>query len=332
MNRIARLFPLLALVGTTPAVLADITVTVPAAPANMQARANCDLLAANTVSATFVGLHDLTVQGVNDDAPVTVPVAVFQVIQPLAYKQYNRLGDGPLTSGTKFTVAMNKQLPGQPASIVDTIAQMQPGEEAVMRIDHLYLINGQQGEPIRACSRMARRQTPPVTPAAPVTPAQPAPDAAATPAPLPTTTAPLGSAATTGSGVQFSAQSESVSITRDAAGNVKEVRSISRYNPATGQMETRKFINGTEVNPQTDEPLTQAAAPAQAPAPAAPAAPATEEKPSDSSDDTVVDHGEGQASASAPQPAAAPATAQQPAAPAVPATQQPALPSEEEGF
>ena len=328
MNRIARLSTLLALVGTTPAVLADITATVPAAPANMQARANCDLLAANTVSATFVGLHDLTVQGVNDDAPVTVPVAVFQVIQPLAYKQYNRLGDGPLTSGTKFTVAMNKQLPGQPASIVDTIAQMQPGEEAVLRIDHLYLINGQQGESIRACSRMARRQAPPaVTPAAPLTPAQPAPDASAAPAPLPTTTAPLGSAATTGSGVQFSAQSESVSITRDAAGNVKEVRSISRYNPATGQMETRKFINGTEVNPQTDEPLTQAATPA-APAPV-PAAPAPEKKPADSSDDTVVDQGE----APAPQPSAAPAAATpQPATPAAPAPQQPATTTEEEGF
>ncbi|MGN0837125.1 MAG: hypothetical protein ACI4OS_06745 [Akkermansia sp.] len=331
MNRIARLSTLLALVGATPAVLADISAAVPAAPANMQARANCDLLAANTVSATFVGLHDLTVQGVNDAAPVTVPVAVFEVIQPLAYKQYNRLGDGPLTTGTKFTVAMNKQLPGQPASIVDTIAQMQPGEEAVLRIDHLYLINGQQGEPIRACSRMARRQAQPaVAPTA--APAQPAPDAAAAPAPLPTTTTPLGSAATTGSGMQFSAQSESVSITRDAAGNVMQVRSISRFNPTTGQMETRKFINGTEVNPQTDEPLAPAAAAAPAPAPA-PAAPAPEEKPADGTDDTVVDRGADQAPVPAPQPTAAPAA---PAAatpqPTAPAAQQPAATSEEEGF
>lgn len=322
MNRFVSYTTLLALAITTPVLFADLSAQMPAA-APAATRGNCDLLASNTVRATFVGLHDLAVQTINDATPSTAQVAVFEVIDLLGYKKYNRLGDGQLTPGTKFTVAMNRELPGQPADIADTIGQMQPGEEAVLKIDHLYLMNGPQGEPLRVCSRMARRAAQPA-----VTTTEPAPAPAGeqpAPAPLPDTLAPLGgAAAATGTGnVQFSASSTSVSVTRDENGNIVQTRTESKFDPASGQMKTRMFINGTEVDPQTRQPLAQ---PVSAPAPAAEAAPAPaadkpaeEPKPAENDDDTVVEH----VDAPAPQPAPEAAT---PTAPA------PAPAAEEEGF
>lgn len=331
-------------------VLADINVPVPRVPANTAAmQGNCDLLASNTVRATFRGLRDMPVQTLDQDSPTTAQVAVFEVIENLAYRKYVRYGDGQLLPGTRFTVAMNRELPGQPAKVVDTIAQMQPGEESVMRIDHLYLMGGQEGTPIRACSRMASRKA---------VSAQQEPSAGE----VPTTAAPL-----TGSGngsTHNSYRRESVSMHVDANGNVQTVRTISEYDPASGKVVTRMFINDQEVDPQTRQPLapkpaaapqpTSAAAPTSAASPVSAAAPAAAAKPvqpapapqpvpaaqpaapapqpaadGDAHDDTVIE-GEApqpvQPAAPAPQPAA-PAAA--PAAPPAPA---PAPVSEEDGF
>lgn len=316
MNRFARYTTFLALAAATPSLFAEISVPTPTAAA---VQGNCDLLASNTVRATFVGMHDLAVQTINDDAPTTAQVAVFEVIDLLGYKRYNRLGDGQLTAGTKFTISMSRELPGQPANIADTIAQMQPGEEAVLRVDHLYLMQGQQGEPLRVCSRMARRAAQPAVTTTAEAPAAPAPAEGST-APLPDSLAPLGGAAPGVGNAQFSASASSVSIARDAAGNITQTRTESQYDPATGQMKTRMFINGTEVDPQTKQPLTQpVAVPAAAPAPAPANTPADSPKADDNGDDTVVEHSE------APAPQAAPQTP----APAAPA---PAPTPEGEGF
>ena len=310
MNRFFRNTAVLALAVATPSLFAEISVPAPAVAA---VRGNCDLLASNTVRATFVGMHDLAVQTINDDEPTTAQVAVFEVIDLLGYKKYNRLGDGQLVPGTKFTVAMSRELPGQPAEIVDTLAQMQPGEEAVLKIDHLYLMTGPQGEPLRVCSRMARRAAQPAVtteqPAAPADGSTPADAPSATNnLPLPTIGAPAPAASS-----HFSATSTSVSISRDASGKVTETRTESQYDPATGQMKTRMYINGTEVDPNTKQPLLQTVAPAApapaetpapaAEAPAAPAAPAAD----DNGDDTVVEHVDAPAAPATPAPAPAPA-------------------------
>ena len=163
----------MALAMSSPMLLANVP-SLRAMPTNLvsaQARGNCDLMASNTVRAAFVGLRDLAVQRIDQDEPTTVQVGVFQVIDSLAYRRYNRIGDGQLTPGMQFTIGMNKELPGQPAENVDTISALQPGEEVVMRVDHLYLITGQEGESLRVCARLARRNPNP----APVQPAAAAP-------------------------------------------------------------------------------------------------------------------------------------------------------------
>lgn len=308
MNRTPLFAAVTALAVGLP-VLADINVPAPRALANAAAmQGNCDLLASNTVRATFQGLRDMPVQTLDQDSPTTAQVAVFEVIENLAYRKYVRYGDGQLVPGTRFTVAMSRVLPGQPASVVDTIAQMQPGEESVMRIDHLYLMGGQEGTPIRACSRMASRKA--------VNAAQ---DTAASD--VPTTAAPLTSG---NGGMQNSYRRESVSMHMDANGNVQTARTVSEYDPATGKVNTRMFINDQEVDPQTRQPLAPASAaqPASAAAPVSAAAPASAAKPAqpapqpaaveDEHDDTVIE-GEQPRSADIPQTDAPAATAPTPA-------------------
>ena len=70
--------------AAAPAALADITAPTPtvAAPAG-----NCDLLAANTVRAALRDVRDITTQSLDQDQPVTTKVAVFEVIENLAYKK-----------------------------------------------------------------------------------------------------------------------------------------------------------------------------------------------------------------------------------------------------
>lgn len=311
MKNIISYTAILALALTAP-VSADIVNPAPM-PNAAGMRGNCDLLASNTVRASFVGLRDMPVQTVEQDAPTMVQVAVFEVIDSLGYRKYVRYGDGQLTAGTRFTVAMNKELPGQPASIVDTISQMQPGEEAVLKIDHLYLLGGREGTPIRACSRMARRNAQPMVTTGDTQVPADSNTQPATPA-LPTSVAPLGGGATPQQPgqPQFTAQSSRVMMQMDGNGNMQTIR-ISQQTDASGQTTTRMFINGVEVDPQTRQPLNSVA-----PQPAAPQDAAAEQKAAaeDSNDDTIVDKG-----ADIPQPAPVnPGTPQQQA----PATPQPA--------
>lgn len=280
MKNIISYTAILALALTAP-VSADIVNPAPM-PNAAGMRGNCDLLASNTVRASFVGLRDMPVQTVEQDAPTMVQVAVFEVIDSLGYRKYVRYGDGQLTAGTRFTVAMNKELPGQPASIVETISQMQPGEEAVLKIDHLYLLGGREGTPIRACSRMARRNAQPM-----VTTGE-APTETNAPA-LPTSVAPLGGGMApqqTGQS-QFTSQSSRVMMQMDANGNMQTIQ-IRQQTDANGQTTTRMFLNGVEVDPQTRQPLNSAT-----PQPAATQDTTLEQKAAaeDSNDDTIIDKG-----------------------------------------
>ena len=285
----------------SPVVQADINAGMPVVP-NMtaQMRGNCDLLASNTVRATYKGLRDLTKPTLSDAIQPTVTrVAVFEVIEPLAYRRYGRYGNNRMRTGSLFAVEMSKEVLGQPAAVVDTISQMQPGDEAVVKIDHLYIFDDQENRSVNPCTRIARKITAPAAPA-PADTTQPAtPGSAATSAaPLPTTVAPL----TGGNSFAHATSRETrISIVPDGNGGMKKERiDIHReLDPATQQMKTRMYINGTEVDPNTRQPLQQAPAPAAAPTPAPAPAPAPAAAPApapaqpakgNDDNDTIVEH------------------------------------------
>ena len=133
---------------TGMATAAPETPSVPAVPS--VGAGNCDLMASNTVRAVFRGVQPADAQG-------TTYVALFEVVQNLAHQRVVRYGDGMMPVGMVFTVTLDKYMPGQPASVVDEIAMMQVGEEAVMKIDHLFLFDEPQGLNIRPCTRIARK-------------------------------------------------------------------------------------------------------------------------------------------------------------------------------
>lgn len=284
-----------------PAAWADITVPAPSVAAPV---GNCDLLAANTVRAALRDVRDITTQSLEQDQPVTTKVAVFEVIENLAYKKYVRYGDGRLEPGARFTVELRKDIPGQPAAIADEISQMKQGEEAVLKMDHLYMLGQAGSDPVRACSRIARSGAD-----APA-PVQPAPQEGQTPqggtpapqqqgdASVPTTAAPLGSGGGgrvpvlppddddeddplgMGSGMGAvvnsllqggmpggsGGSSFQISFGGGNGANVQSTQVMQQYDSRTGKMVKRMFINGVEVDPETRQPLqpAQPAQPAQA--------------------------------------------------------------------
>ena len=259
---------------------------------------NCDLLATNTVRATFKGLQDSAVTA-PDGTLTNGRVAVFEVIENLAHRRQSRYGDGAMQPGSTILVEMSRDLPGQPAEIVDTISKLEPGEETVMRMDHLFLYGEPNGSFVRPCARMARKEIPTPSDVEAEDPDD---------SPLQNVTISMpginGHATISGSG-QFSGHSFYKTVTVDAKGNkiTQEIETRTEQDPKTGKAKTRMFINGIEVDPKTRQPLMPSTVPDQQPAqpevkpeakpdsPVQPPAPAPAPKPTpnDPNDDTILE-------------------------------------------
>lgn len=286
MNTTALLSSTLAAVAFVSTAVADINAGQPPVP-NMPSRAwgNCDLMASNTVRAHFLGLKDIPVPTLGEEAQsASAQVAIFEVVENLAYRKYVRYGDGQLKQGARFTVAMDRTLPGQPASVVDAISKMKPGDEAAMKVDHLFLFGENENKSIRPCTRIALRE------------------ASATPPENQST-----EGAVSGHSMATSTETR-VSIVPDGKGGMKQERiDIHReLLPGSNEVKTRMFINGVEVDPDTRQPLPSATAAPATPAstapttpkvtpgapasPTAPVAPASGTARPGQADDTVVEH------------------------------------------
>lgn len=236
--------------------MADIGMPRAAVPGSVRQELleDCDLMATNVVRAVFEGKQE---PGANQ--PVGSASAVFRVIEHLAHRRYVRYGDGVLPEGSLVTVPLDSSVQGQPHSVSEEIAALKPGEEVIMKIDHLYIFADPQGIHARPCTKIVRRTDPAAQPA--------------TSAPAPyTSAAPLQAAPQQPVSESFSTQ---VSFRPDGKGGMIQERIDIRtqYNPATGQTTTRMFINGQEVDPNTRQPLLQTV-PTPTPAPAAAPAPA----------------------------------------------------------
>lgn len=269
MNKKALLTMVSGFVALAQFSLADIH-SNPAIVPNMteQMRGNCDLMASNTLRAIFRGTRDLAVQTLHDPQPTTVHIAESEVVENLAHRRFVRYGDREMPSGMHFAVALDREMPGQPTDVVDKIIQMKPGDEAVMKIDHIYLFDGPEGKHLRPCTRMALRPT-----------AQPD-----TPAPLPTAIAPLPGHPSSQSSISTGKVPQA-----GASGYIKSetIEVHTAFDSTTGKTVTRMFINGQEVDPKTRQPLQQAAS--SQPASASPQSPIPQ--PS-TNEDTIVEQPE----------------------------------------
>lgn len=186
---------LAAMVAFTGTTMAQTGTTTPTT--STVGKGNCDLMASNTVRAIFRGIQ---MTGDKDNTQV----AVFEVVQNLAHKRHVRYGDGLMPAGMIFTISLDPALPGQPTSVIEEIAKMQSGEEAVIKIDHLFLFDEPQGINIRPCTRLARKPAMPAVPVYPGLPQQPSPThPIQQPATMPAIPGSAGTPAATGSGVLY---------------------------------------------------------------------------------------------------------------------------------
>lgn len=248
--------------------LADIGITRPAVPSAAQRTilGNCDLMASNVVRAVYEGLQQPA------SGTISAPRAMFRVLENLGHRRFVRYGDGIMHEEMIFAVAMDNSMPGQPPAVVDIISRMQPGDEAIMKIDHLFIFNEPYGQNVRPCTRISVRASDPgVATAVPTHPVQQTTAPAVTP-------------------VQQATVSESMSTQvryrPDGRGGLVQERIDirTRYNSATGETTTRMLINGQEVDPATQQPL---AAGASAPTVPGTQAPEPASAPQESGSDNV---------------------------------------------
>ncbi|MBR3926300.1 MAG: hypothetical protein IKJ58_06010 [Akkermansia sp.] len=244
---------------------ADIGITRPAVPtaAQQAIQGNCDLMATNVVRAVYEGIQQPT------GGAITAPRAMFRVLENLGHRRFVRYGDGIMPEEMFFAVAMDNSMPGQPPAVVDIISRMQPGDEAIMKIDHLFIFNEPYGQNVRPCTRISVRDTEPG--AATTVPTAPIPQGA-TPA--------VAGVPQTAPSVQQATVSESLSTQvryrADGRGGLIQERIDirTRYNSATGETTTQMFINGQEVDPATQQPIAAgASAPTESGTPGPPSAP-----------------------------------------------------------
>ncbi len=275
MKTIPLLSSLIAATVMSPAVMAQFPVLVPA-PVMVQPSAK--QFSSKAVRASFRGfkeqensptLSDMLAPP-NPNAPVASRrIAIFQVIEPLAYKRLSPYASDQLKVGDLFKVELDRPLMGQTPEITETVKTLQVGEEVVAKIDELFVFNGhEQGELITPLVRMVRRNAPPAVAPAPapaeeltaVDPALPQQEAM----PMPSVQQAQQPQQGGGPIVRRQASSTFVSV-RTVNGVTEKVEVIKESVPNSTEMRTRMYINGVEVDPETKQPL---AAPAAIPAPA----------------------------------------------------------------
>ncbi|MFI3244401.1 MAG: hypothetical protein R3Y56_09135, partial [Akkermansia sp.] len=160
----------------SPALMAQIPVMIPA-PVMVQPSAK--LFSSKAVRATFRGFKDQEnsptlsdmLTPTNPNAPVASRrIAIFQVVEPLAYKRMSPYGSEQWKVGDLFKVELDVPLMGQSPEITEMVKQLQVGEEVVAKIDELFVFDGQaQGKLITPLVRMVRRNAPPAVAPVPAT-------------------------------------------------------------------------------------------------------------------------------------------------------------------
>ncbi len=216
------------------------------APVAEKAQANSEMLSSDTLRVIFRGLREVPLSDSSDQNKL---VALFEVAEALAYEANSRYASPAKKAGEIIAVDMLRDLPGQPNSIVENIAQMKEGEEAIVLMSTLFLFANAEkksGYIIQPCTRMERKLAPTQQGIAP-TAAAPAAGAPALPK--------------ASNAIDMSRPSRSMpsgfsfSIGSGGGGNVQSMRTTSHYDPVTGKNVTRMYINGEEVDPVTRKPL-----------------------------------------------------------------------------
>lgn len=135
--------------------------------------AKADLLASNTVAAQYLGERRLPCMGRTALCPNrcghAASVAVFRVISNEAYAKPGKYGDDKAEPGSEILIDAKADVPGQDASVLETLATLTPGDKVKLTQKHYYADFGDVLMPVRPVTELtltekAQKPLPPLPP------------------------------------------------------------------------------------------------------------------------------------------------------------------------
>ncbi len=244
-------------------------------PVPAQVQPSAKHFSSNAVRAIFRGFKDqensptlsamLNEQNEQAVARGQRRIAIFEVIEALAYKRLSAYASQQMTVGQLFKVELDVPVFGQAPENTELVKTLQVGEEVVAKVDEVFVFDGQStGHLDTPLVRVARRNAPHIVPTAPPQEEIQAQDPEAgsmaplqDAAPLPTQQQQAAHQARRSNSMNRSMIS--VNIRNGVQEKVELRQSLI---PGTNEVQTRMFINDVEVDPHTKQPLS--AAPAEA--------------------------------------------------------------------
>lgn len=237
----------------------------------------------NAVRATFRGFKNQDSSPTLSDmlSPETNKagerrIAIFEVLEPLAYKRLSPYASQQMTVGQLFKVELDVPIFGQSADITAMVKTLVVGEEVVAKVDEVFVFDGMhEGQMQTTLVRMVRRNATggspaPAATAAPVVQATPAavvpaatPAGSDEPAEIQAQDLDLPTVGLTSASEQRQDQRQArfqninhTDISVRVRNGVQEVIRIEKSMvPGAGREYVRMYINDVEVDPDTQEPL-----------------------------------------------------------------------------
>ncbi len=125
----------------------------PDSSASAAAAPPADLLARNTVVASYEKMVDIPCRFMTADCPDrcdhATRVAVFRIIKNEDYAKLGEYGDDKMMEGGAVTVDMLKDEPGQAPAVREMISSLKQGDKVRMTVHHNYVKDETANYPAR---------------------------------------------------------------------------------------------------------------------------------------------------------------------------------------
>lgn len=149
------------MIGRFSLLLAALTV-IPLSAFAAPLPAKAELLASNSVTAQFLGTRRLPCMGRTalcpDRCGHAAAVAVFRVIANEAYAKPGKYGDDKAEPGSEMLIDAAADVPGQDAAVLETLADLTPGDTVRLTQKHYYADLGDVVMPVRLVTELTLKE------------------------------------------------------------------------------------------------------------------------------------------------------------------------------
>lgn len=119
-----------------------------------------DLLAQNTVVARYIGSQHRPCMFRTAECPDrcghATTVAVFEVLSNEQYSKPGQYGDDKAEPGSRLMLDVQRDIPGQPEAVRETLQQLTPGEKLRLTVSHYYVNVDNSHFPVRPVTQLEK--------------------------------------------------------------------------------------------------------------------------------------------------------------------------------